>query len=279
VTLGLFGFLIALALAMAAQSLPMYAGLAAFPRRALRILAAAYLGGVALYALTLAANASGGPGMRIQGLALLALGGALVAFISISVRMMQARGRLPERVAKLAPQPHQAARAYQAKVRTERANFGPFVPLIASAFLWAALAGVLLVLMGALQLAGIPAPFTIDPIRHALTAGFITLLLSGVSVRMIPGFSGGRIADPRWVTATLWLGNSAALLRVGAVLFVPVLAALGAAGGTLYAVLFGLSGPLGLAVALCLVINLWPAIWPAHTPASAPQMRPAGLGR
>ena len=35
VTLGLFGFLIPIALAMSAQSLPMYAGLEAFPRRIL----------------------------------------------------------------------------------------------------------------------------------------------------------------------------------------------------------------------------------------------------
>jgi len=25
---------------------------------------------------------------------------------------------------------------------------------------------------------------------------------------------------------------------------------------------FGLSGPLGLALAICLLINLWPALWP-----------------
>jgi hypothetical protein len=77
---------------------------------------------------------------------------------------------------------------------------------------------------------------------------------------MIPGFSGGRIASPRLVAATFWLGNTAALLRVGSVIGAPLLAATGSVGQTLAAIAFGLSGPLGLALAACLAVNLWPAL-------------------
>jgi uncharacterized protein involved in response to NO len=37
---------------------------------------------------------------------------------------------------------------------------------------------------------------------------------------------------------------------------------LNVAGISLYAIVFGLSGPLGLALAICLTVNLWPALWP-----------------
>src|SRR5215469_1789006 len=46
VMLGLFGFLVPMALAMSAQSLPMYAGLQAFPRRILWPLAVVYFSGL-----------------------------------------------------------------------------------------------------------------------------------------------------------------------------------------------------------------------------------------
>jgi hypothetical protein len=99
-------------------------------------------------------------------------------------------------------------------------------------------------------------------VRHSLALGFVALLLCGVAPRLIPGFSGGQIVSPRLVQATLWLGNAAALLRVGSVLLAPTLAALGRAGATLDTLAFGLSGPIGLALAGCLMVNLWPALWP-----------------
>jgi hypothetical protein len=104
--------------------------------------------------------------------------------------------------------------------------------------------------------------FAIDAIRHSLAVGFIALLICGISPRMVPGFSGGKIASPALVSATLWLGNTAALLRVGSILLATALATVGFAGGSLYSVLFGLSGPVGLALAICLAVNLWPALWP-----------------
>jgi len=81
---------------------------------------------------------------------------------------------------------------------------------------------------------------------------------------MVPGFSGGHILSAKLVTATLWLGNSAAILRVGSLLIAPLLDALGPSGAFVDSLLFGLSGPLGLALAICLAVNLWPALFPKN---------------
>lgn len=261
VTLGLFGFLAPMALAMSAQSLPMYAGLDAFPRKALWPLASSYVVGLALFCIgTPGLLLSAGLADTITGLGMLLLGGTLLIFIGVFLRLMRRRGRLPQRVAVLAPRPQALARSYQTKVAKERGAFGPFVALIASAYLWAMLAALLLLIDGGAQLAGIGQPFAIDAIRHSLALGFIALLICGIAPRLITSFSGGKILSPRLVTATLWLGNIAALLRVGSILFAPLLSAINIVGFSLYALFFGLSGPFGLALAACLMVNLWPAL-------------------
>lgn len=122
------------------------------------------------------------------------------------------------------------------------------------------MAGLLFTIDGvALALAATP-PITLDAARHSVAVGFIALLLAGVSVRMIPGFSGGSIKAPQLVSALLWLGNGAALLRVGSLVALPALAALGSGGAEFDTLLFGLSGPLGLTFAIVLAITLWPAL-------------------
>ena len=95
----------------------------------------------------------------------------------------------------------------------------------------------------------------LDAIRHSLALGFITLLICGIAPRMLTGFSGASIRSAGLVTATLWLGNAAALLRLSAYWLPPLVGD----GTALQAALFGLSGPLGLALITCLAINLWPA--------------------
>ncbi|HET7638696.1 MAG TPA: hypothetical protein VFK47_08150, partial [Ktedonobacteraceae bacterium] len=263
VTLGLFGFLVPMALAMSAQSLPMYAGLVAFPRRILWPLAGVYYTGLVLISIgTLAGSQpSAWPG-ALNGLGMLLMGGVLLIFISVFMRMLRTRGRLPEKVARLAPSPEAAVRNYQKHVSDERNAYGPFVALVASAYVWALLGGVLLVVDGLTMLFGQTPFFALDAIRHSLAVGFVTLLICGISPRMIPGFSGGKIASPGLVSATLWLGNTAALLRVGSLLLATVLATISFAGSSLYSILFGLSGPIGLALAICLAMNLWPALRP-----------------
>jgi len=264
VTLGLLGFLVPMALAMSARALPLYAGLESISRRILWPTAFVYIAGLALALVGMLGEPGGlwtGDGFtRVEGVGLALIGLTLIGFVALLGRLMGARGRLPDRVRQLAPQPEQAARTYVRYVSNERARFGPYVALIGSAYAWAFVAGLLLLLDGAAQALGRFPPVTLDAPRHSLAVGFIALLLAGVSVRMIPGFSGGSIASSRLVTALLWLGNSAALLRVGSLLAQPALAAWGSVGATLDSLLFGLSGPIGLTFAICLAITLWPAL-------------------
>lgn len=265
VLLGLFGFLVPVALAMSARSLPMYAGLEAFPPRILRPSSIIYLMGLTLAAVGTCSGAQAGAWAgTLFGLGLALMGAVILVFIGVFLWMMRSRGKLPERVSHLAPQPGTVAASYKRQVAHERHAYGPFVGLVASAYLWAMLGGLLLVSDGIALTAGGAAPFALDAIRHSFAIGFIALLLCGISVRMIPGFSGQSIASPVLVQATLWLGNAAALLRVGSLLLAPALAAV-SGGAQIAAIAFGLSGPLGLALAICLLLNLWPALRSRHS--------------
>ncbi len=257
VTLGIFGFLVPMALAMSAQALPMYAGLTAFSKQILWSLAAAYFVGLAFSLAGIASSASSDfwGGVR-SGAGMLFMGATLLTFVVYFMRMIRSRGHIPEHMARLSPSPERMERAYHEQIAAQREDFGPFVALIASAYLWASLAAVLMLVDGLSLLVNGTVMVATDAIRHSLTVGFITLLISGIAPRLITSFSGGRITSPTLVTAILWLGNSAALLRVGSILLVSI------TGGAsvVQNALFGASGPLGLAVAICLAVNLWPAL-------------------
>lgn len=252
VTLGLFGFLIPMALGMSARSLPMYAGLEAFPPGQLFSLAFLYISGLLLFCVSLL---GGWP--RLESLGSLLIGGVLIGFVSLFLRAMRTRGKLPAKVQRLAPAPEARARAYGKHISRERQSYGPFVALVASSYLWLLLGGVLLAINGASGLLGFSPPIVDDAIRHTLTIGFISLLICGIAPRMLPGFSGGTIRSARLVSATLWLGNLAAFFRVGSLLLASWLTL-----GTLNLgqILFGCSGVLGLALAISLACNLWPAL-------------------
>ena len=259
VTLGLFGFLVPMALAMSARSLPMYAGLEGFPRRVLWPLAGVYFAGLML----LSVGGDGGPlqspwASLLNGIGMLLLGGVVLVFVGIFLSLMRRRGQLPERVAKLAPEPRTLAQTYQQQVKQEQTHYGPFVGLVASAYLWAILGALLLLIDGGSVLATGSELVAFDAVRHSFALGFIALLICGIAPRMLPSFSGGKIVSPSLVSATLWLGNAAAVLRVGSLLFAPLFA--GTQGFAVDTFLFSLSGPCGLALAICLAINLWPTL-------------------
>nr|BBH93918.1 hypothetical protein KTA_21170 [Thermogemmatispora argillosa] len=267
VSLGLFGFLIPFALAVSAQSLPMYAGLEAFPRRILWPLAGGY--GLGLLLLCLGLGLANGadptvvsrwPLRFLAGPGLLLISSVIASFVTIFISMMRRRGRLPAHVAALSPTPEALARAYRRHTAQQGQAYGPFVALIASAYLWALFSALLLIGSGLILLSGHTLPFSLDAARHGLAMGFITLLISGIAPRMVPGFSGSQIASPHLVAATLWLGNLASLLRVLPLLLAPLLGTLWPMSGPLLNLLFGLSGPLGLATIVCLACNLWPAL-------------------
>lgn len=252
VTLGLFGFLLPMALGMSARSLPMYAGLNAFPPRGLLSLAFTYLSGLLIFCVGISVH-----WQALEGAGMTVIGGVLILFVVLFLRTMRTRGKLPRKVTLLAPEPATRARAYRERVAQERGSYGPFVALVTSAYLWAVVSGLFLLTNGLYELLGKAAPLADDAIRHGLTIGFVSLLICGLAPRMLPGFSGGTICSAKLVSATLWLGNLAALFRVGSLVLPPWLIA-----GTLNLgqIAFGWSGVLGLVLAICLACNLWPAL-------------------
>ncbi|GHO91042.1 hypothetical protein KSF_010900 [Reticulibacter mediterranei] len=255
VTLGLFGFLVPVALAMSARSLPMYAGLDGFPRRILWPLAGAYFAGLVLMGTGTIESSWASISM---GIGSILIGAVVMVFIGIFLALMRRRGRIPQRVAKLSPEPAALTRSYQHQIKKEQTDYGPFVGLVASAYLWALLGALLLLIDGASILITGSELVSFDAIRHCFALGFIALLICGIAPRMLPSFSGGKMLSPRLVSATLWLGNIATLLRVGSLLLAPLFVI--TQGFAIETFLFSLSGPCGLALALCLAINLWPAL-------------------
>ncbi len=248
ITLGLFGFLVPVALATSTRMLPLYAHLQPFPTRLLWVLTLGYFAGLICWLLSLLLAGM----LSAHGLGLLLMGIAMLLFIGYFLHLMRNRTQLPPSVAMHAPHPEVLAERAKRRRQEERRRYGPYVALICTAYLWGTLGALLLVIDGiALLLFGV-LPLAIDAIRHSFAVGFITLLICGIAVRLVPGFSSKMIRSPQLVTATLVLGNAAALLRVGPILLAPVLPA--------SAFFFALSGPVGLALILCLTLNLWSAL-------------------
>jgi uncharacterized protein involved in response to NO len=176
----------------------------------------------------------------------------MLVFTGSFLRLLRHRTHIPPRGAPHTPHTELLAERVRQRRREERRRYGPYVALIGSAYLWGSLGALLLVIDGIASLLFGALPVMVDAIRHSFAVGFITLLICGIAVRLVPSFSGKAIRSPRLVTATLLLGNLAALLRVGSVVLASVLPG--------SAVFFALSGPTGLALVLCLTVNLWSAL-------------------
>lgn len=251
ITLGLFGFLVPIALAMSARMLPLYARIQPFPARLLWILAFTYFVGLLLWLSGILFSTSVFIS-SISGLGLLLIGVVMLVFTGYFLYLMGHRTQIPSKITALAPNPELMQQRAQQRRREERQKYGPYVALIGSAYLWASLGAILMVIDGIATLLFGTHLFSADVIRHSFAVGFITLLICGISVRLVPGFSSKAIRSAGLVTATLILGNLATLLRVGSLLLAPVLP-----GSD---VLFALSGPTGLILVICLTVNLWPAL-------------------
>ena len=186
------------------------------------------------------------------GLAFLLIGMVMLIFTGYFLHLMRHRTRLPPQITAHTPDPETLAERARLHRREEQRKYGPYVALIGSAYLWGVLGALLLIIDGLTLLLFGTLPITLDAIRHSFAVGFITLLICGIASHLVPGFSRKAIRSPRLVTAILLLGNLAALLRVGSLLFAAMLP-----GATFF---FALSGPTGLALVLCLTVNLWPAL-------------------
>lgn len=94
-------------------------------------------------------------------------------------------------------------------------QYGRFELLIFSAFLWLTVHAVLSLVNAGSDLLGIAGSVGRDPVRHAFLLGFVTLLILGMGVRMLPGFAGQNgVKHPALVIWIVLSGNLAVLTRV-----------------------------------------------------------------
>src|SRR5579872_616676 len=183
ITLGLFGFLLPVALAMSSRMLPLYAHIQPFPTRLLWILALTYFAGVVCWLLGILLP--GTTFVLVRGLGFLLIGLVMLIFTGYFLYLLRSKiqsAPVARNASRLEMQ--QAERSRQSR-QEERSRYGPYVALIGSAYLWASLGALLLVIDGiASFLPGIGTqPVSVDAIRHSFAVGFITLLICGISVR------------------------------------------------------------------------------------------------
>ena len=137
-------------------------------------------------------------------------------------------------------------------------EFGRFERLVYTAYTWLVLAAFFEMLLGGAALFGYSLLIGTDAIRHMYVLGFITHLIFGVSVRMLPGFlKKKRVASTPLVDATFWLGNTATVCRVLPLILPPGLLEAIPAGVVLAQTTFAFSGVIGLGALVCLAANLW----------------------
>jgi uncharacterized protein involved in response to NO len=136
--------------------------------------------------------------------------------------------------------------------------FGRFERLIYAAYVWLILAALCEAAAALAWLTGFMPFISSTVILHMYLMGFISQLIFGMAVRLLPGFMHKRrVAHPGLVDMTFWLGNVATVFRV-VLFFLPawlvnLLPGL-VVGGRLA---FALSGILGLGAVLALAANLW----------------------
>ncbi len=136
-------------------------------------------------------------------------------------------------------------------------EFGRFERLVYAAYTWLVLAAFVELLCGTAILLGYSISIGTDAIRHMYLLGFITHLIFGASVRMLPGFlRKKRVASTSLVDTTFWLGSTAAVCRVVPLLLPSWLFDELPAGVMLTQTAFAISGLLGWGAVLCLAMNL-----------------------
>ncbi|MCL4394650.1 MAG: hypothetical protein M1482_07585 [Chloroflexi bacterium] len=248
--LAIYGFVIPIAIALSIRNLPLFMRLAFPPKELLGPILFVYAVGLALRVASLIEQQFTylAVSSRIGGIGQLLEGTALLFFVwEFDVLLRRKTSWL---VSRTPPPP-----GYVESRRPTRAGYpdygeyGRFELLVISAFAWLAFAAAVMTATGIGAVLGLNLPVNPDVEHHAITVGFVTLLIFAMAARMLPGFSGKRaVASPRLVLATACLGNLAAIFRVlplFATAFVPAEAA------------FGISGAVGWAAVACLAVNLW----------------------
>lgn len=206
VELVVFGFALPVTQAVSVQTFPLFLRLPALSSRTVVAVALGYL----VSAATMLAGVAAGCRV-LEGAGAIGIAVALVAYtllLDVLTRL-----RAPWVIAKLPGLPVDVRRPTRTGL-PDRGEYGRFEWLVYSAYVWQLVGAVLLGANGATDLAGRSPLFSPDAARHAFGMGFITLLICGMAIRMIPGFNRGRLAFPRAVTVLAIAGNAAAACRV-----------------------------------------------------------------
>jgi uncharacterized protein involved in response to NO len=226
---------------MSARFFPLYLGVRPAPPAGLNLTLALVLAGIGGRCLAVWLPATRAVGDVLVGLGLLVAVWSLFQ-VAPGPNAAPASGYawLPIGLVRRPPPPPGRARPATPAMRAARW-------LVRSAYLWLLLAAGLALARGLGWGTGWAPP--VDAERHALGAGFVTLLILGMGTLLLPGLVGGRAPD-RPAVAACWLGSLAALLRV-----LPVIVgwlAPAALPGPVAPLLMGLAGVLGLAAIACL---------------------------
>lgn len=151
-------------------------------------------------------------------------------------------------------------------------GYNGYVKFIRTAYVWLIIAAALEAGLALRTLLGADAPayFELSAARHALALGFLTLMVLGAAMRMVPAFGGTLLAWPRLGDAAFWLVLASVSLRVPFTLTSGPWPELAAA-------LNGTSGVLGTVGLLCWSASIWRTLRAAGQPARAPMgmMMPA----
>ncbi len=155
---------------------------------------------------------------------------------------------------KLHPGPHR--RPTRGKL-PDYGEFGRFERLLYAAYSWLVGGAIIEMTMGTAALLRLSIPISTDAIRHIYLLGFITHLILGMAVRMIPGFiKKKKVASTKLVDATFWLGTGAAVSRIIPLILPTFLVEV--IPGALYVMqtLFAISGVVAIFAISCLAANM-----------------------
>lgn len=247
--------LLPVAFAFSVRMFPLYLRLAV-PEWSVRGVAYAYLGALIVQVLPTAppfAQLAPGLSSILSHLGMVLRGGVILWFVwQLDVLT---RRRAPWTVhRKFQPGPE---RRPTRPGLPDYGEFGSFERLVYAAYIWLVLAAGGEVATGLVALVGWPVLIGQSVLLHMYLLGFITLLILGMAVRMLPGFlHERRVASPALVSATFWLGNAAVVTRMLLFLLPPALRHAIPGGVVGARTAFALSGLLGLAAVGCLAVNL-----------------------
>lgn len=235
VDLMLFGFVMAIGVAMSSRLFSLTFRMQLPHRRGLLVAAGLLAGGVILTTISGLRPALALAGLSVENWSSLFYAGGLLVG-AFAVRIFQARKPIPRAVV-----PY--------RMWEDPAAVG-----VLSAYVWVVVAAGLLLLFP-LQSAGVQIPGQLlqkNLARHAIGVGFMTLLIISVGWKMLPGFGGGQPRGRGWLWSAVLLGNLAVLFRILPPLFID-----GSRSGRSWSeLLFPFAGLAGLAAILAFAIAL-----------------------